>query len=60
MRTQQRTQQLGRNADTDEISAITLLTGVHMDTQIRKACPLPEGSRELAQSLVVSYVLPWS
>ena len=49
-----------RNADTGEVSAITLLTGVHMDTQIRKACPLPEGSRELAQSLVVSYVLPWS
>ncbi|MBI5899674.1 MAG: thioesterase family protein [Rhodocyclales bacterium] len=49
-----------RDADKDEISAITLLTGVHMDTQMRKACALPEQVRETAQSLVVDYVLPWS
>ncbi len=49
-----------RDADKDEVSAITLLTGVHMDTRIRKACALPEQVREMAQSLVVDYVLPWS
>ena len=49
-----------RDADKDEISAITLLTGVHMDTQLRKAAPLPDGVREAAQAYVVDYVLPWS
>ncbi len=33
-----------RDADKDEISAITLLTGVHLDTRSRKTCPLPEAT----------------
>jgi acyl-CoA thioester hydrolase len=49
-----------RDADRDEVSAVTLLTGVHMDTQLRKACPLPDAVRDAAKSLVVDYVLPWS
>ena len=49
-----------RDADHDEISAITLLTGVHMDTQLRKAVPLPDTVREAAREFVVDYVLPWS
>jgi acyl-CoA thioester hydrolase len=49
-----------RDADKDEISAITLLTGVHLDTQTRKSCPLPEDVRDRARELMVDYVLPWS
>lgn len=30
------------NDETNEISAYTTLTGVHMDTVIRKSCPIPE------------------
>jgi acyl-CoA thioester hydrolase len=49
-----------RDADKDEVSAITLLTGVHLDTQTRKSCPLPEDVRDRARELMVDYVLPWS
>jgi acyl-CoA thioester hydrolase len=49
-----------RDTDKDQIAAITLLTGVHMDTQLRKACPLPDDVREMARTLVGDYVLPWS
>jgi acyl-CoA thioester hydrolase len=48
-----------RNADTGDISAITLLTGVHLDTEARKSCKLPEAALEKARGLIVSYVLPW-
>lgn len=30
-----------RNEATGEVSAITVLTGVHLDTRIRKSCPFP-------------------
>ena len=48
-----------RNADTGEISAVTLLTGVHFDTQARKACALPDAVRARARKLLVSHDLPW-
>ncbi|BAO28349.1 acyl-CoA thioesterase [Sulfuritalea hydrogenivorans] len=49
-----------RNADTDAVSAITLLTGVHLDTQARKSCHLPKATADKARELVVAYELPWT
>ena len=48
-----------RNADTDTVSAITLLTGIHLDTQARKSCHLPKAAADKARELVVTYELPW-
>jgi acyl-CoA thioester hydrolase len=48
-----------RNAVTDEVSAITVLTGVHMDTVARKSCALPPEVLARARERVVSYTLPW-
>ncbi|NJD35002.1 MAG: acyl-CoA thioesterase [Betaproteobacteria bacterium] len=48
-----------RNADTDAVSAITLLTGVHLDTRTRKSCHLPGSVADRARELVVTYELPW-
>jgi acyl-CoA thioester hydrolase len=47
-----------RNAVTDEVSAITVLTGVHMDADVRKACPLPEDLATRARTLITSYAPP--
>ncbi len=41
--------------ENDEVAAITALTGVHMDTQARKSCPLPEAVQERARALVIDY-----
>ena len=48
-----------RNTETDEVSAITLLVGVHMDTLTRRSCSLPEAFTERARRHVVDYKLPW-
>ncbi len=48
-----------RNADTGDVSAVTLLIGVHCDAQARKACALPEAVRAKARELIVAYPLPW-
>ena len=48
-----------RNADSGELSAVTLLTGVHLDTQTRKSCPLPEATLVTARELVTTHKLPW-
>ncbi|MCF8177939.1 MAG: thioesterase family protein [Sulfuritalea sp.] len=48
-----------RNGDTDEVSAITLLTGIHLDTQARKSCPLPEMPLLKAKEMLTTYELPW-
>lgn len=48
-----------RNAETQEVSAITMLTGVHMDTAARKSCPLPESVIAKARAAMVDYTLPW-
>jgi hypothetical protein len=42
------------------VSAITLLTGVHLDTQARKSCHLPKAAADKARELVVAYELPWT
>jgi acyl-CoA thioester hydrolase len=47
-----------RNAVTDEVSAICVLTGVHIDAQARKSCPFPAEIVERGRSLVRTYDLP--
>jgi acyl-CoA thioester hydrolase len=47
-----------RNAVTDEVSAICMLTGVHIDAQTRKSCPFPAQIVERGRSLVRPYDLP--
>lgn len=39
-----------RNLQTGLIAAITELTGVHMDTNTRKSCPLPESIRAATEA----------
>lgn len=48
-----------RNAATDEIAALTLLTGVFIDTVARKACALPQPLRDRCERFKVVYDLPW-
>jgi acyl-CoA thioester hydrolase len=48
-----------RNAETGEVSAITLLTGVFLDTAARKACAFPAHFRERMEKLRIDYDLPW-
>jgi acyl-CoA thioester hydrolase len=47
-----------RNAVSGEISAICVLTGVHIDSQTRKSCPFPAEIVERGRSLVSAYDLP--
>jgi len=47
-----------RNAVTGELSAICVLTGVHIDAQSRKSCPFPADIVERGRSLVRAYELP--
>lgn len=48
-----------RNAETDEVAAVTLLVAVHMDTAARKSCALPQPVAERARRHIVDYQLPW-
>ncbi|GAB4168492.1 MAG: acyl-CoA thioesterase [Rhodocyclaceae bacterium] len=48
-----------RNAATQEVSAVTLLTGVFIDTAARKACALPGRVADKARDFLVAYDLPW-
>ena len=43
-----------RKADTGEIAATTILTGVHLDTVTRRACAFPPSVREKAEMLQTS------
>ena len=47
-----------RNDHSGEIAAICVLTGVHIDTQTRKSCALPEHIRERARGKIIAYDLP--
>jgi acyl-CoA thioester hydrolase len=47
-----------RNAQTGEVSAICVLTGVSMDAQTRKSTPFPPEIVARAQKLVRAYNLP--
>jgi acyl-CoA thioester hydrolase len=44
-----------RNDETDEIAAVTVLTGVQIDHQSRRSSSLPQEIRNRAQSLIVEY-----
>jgi acyl-CoA thioester hydrolase len=41
-----------RNDETNEVAATTILVGVHLDTTLRKARPLPEKIRERARAFL--------
>jgi acyl-CoA thioester hydrolase len=42
-----------KNEETDEIAAITVWTGVYMDTAARKSCPFPDEIRIRASKMIV-------
>ncbi len=41
--------------ETGEVAAITVLTGVHIDTQTRKSCPFPQSVVERGRAMIVEY-----
>lgn len=41
------------NDETGEIAATTELTGVHLDTTLRKSCPFPVQTLERARGLIL-------
>ena len=47
-----------RDAATDEISAVCVLTAVHTDSQTRRSCPFPADVVTRARALVRTYDLP--
>ena len=46
-----------RNEETDEISAVTVLTAVHMDTKTRKSSPFPKEILARGRQMIVEYDL---
>jgi acyl-CoA thioester hydrolase len=48
-----------RNAETQQVAAVTMLTRVHIDTTTRKSCPLPAEVLARARERAVAYELPW-
>ena len=42
-----------RNDETEEIAATTVITGVHLDAQARKTCPVPDDIVELGRQKIV-------
>jgi acyl-CoA thioester hydrolase len=40
------------NSETKEIAATTVLTGVHLNTELRKSCPFPPESVESGRRLI--------
>ena len=49
-----------RNAETDEVAAITWLVVVHLDTVHRRSTALPEPVKVRARELAVEFDLPWA
>ncbi|MER8186064.1 thioesterase family protein [Kitasatospora sp. NPDC094015] len=43
------------NAETGETAAVTVLTGVHLDTGTRRSCPLPEDLLTRARAAVTDH-----
>lgn len=43
-----------RKADTDEVAATTVLTGVHLDKAARRACAFPDAVKEKATAMIAS------
>jgi len=42
--------------ETAEMSATTLISGIHMDTQTRKACPFPQDVVTRASQMIVEII----
>jgi len=42
------------NSETNELAATSMLLGVHLDTVVRKAAPLPEEIAAKAREMIVS------
>ena len=47
-----------RDDETGETAAVCALTGVHIDTDTRKSCALPEDILRRSRGLVVNYEFP--
>ena len=47
-----------RHGETGELAALCMLTGVHIDTAARKACPFPQDILARGKSLVREYTPP--
>ena len=43
------------NEETGEIAAVTILTGIHMNTQARVSCPFPEEILARGREMIVEY-----
>jgi acyl-CoA thioester hydrolase len=43
------------NAATGELAAVTVLTGVHIDTGTRRSCPMPEEQLARARAMVTDF-----
>ena len=48
------------NDDTGELVATTLLTGVHIDTDARRSCPMPDELRRRAEALLAPDPAAWA
>ena len=46
-----------RNEETGEVAAIAMCTGVHTDSESRRACPFPIEIMERGQAMIVEYDL---
>ena len=44
-----------RNDETDEIAAVTVITGIHLDNQIRKSVPFPSDILERGQQMIIEH-----
>ena len=49
-----------RNAQSDEVAAVTVLTAVHLDTESRKATAFAQAVKERAATHAVEFDLPWA
>jgi acyl-CoA thioester hydrolase len=47
-----------KNEETGETAALCALTGVHIDAQTRRSCPLPEEIVQRGRELVTTYQFP--
>ena len=43
-------------AETNEVASITFLTGIHIDSKLRKACSIPEKIKEMASEYVTTEI----
>src|SRR2546430_30548 len=49
-----------RNGASADVAAVTMLTGVYLDTETRKASAFPEEVKERAIAYAVDFQLPWA